>query len=108
LGSAERKGLRVPTGIQVNPNRADGSPLPCGGLNILAARILIYLAVRPGALDSTRGVRDWWLGSIQPEPTLREVEAALNCLARAGFVNRTMGPDGTLLWSGGSGRFAGS
>lgn len=70
----------------------------------VANGILAYLQAQSWAVDTARGVREWWLRGLQPPPTAGEVEAALARLARAGLVRRRVNPDGTVLWSSGSPR----
>ncbi|MEX2631494.1 MAG: hypothetical protein WD341_16290 [Tistlia sp.] len=64
-----------------------------------AREILAYLRVQPAAVDTARGVREWWLRGMQPPPTSEQVEAALALLAEAGQVRRRVNPDSTVLWS---------
>lgn len=70
----------------------------------VANGILAYLQAQPWAVDTARGVREWWLRGLHPPPTAGEVESALERLARAGLVRRRVNPDGTVLWSSGSPR----
>ncbi|SMF02907.1 hypothetical protein SAMN06265365_10643 [Tistlia consotensis] len=62
------------------------------------SEILAYLRMRPSAVDTARGVREWWLARLQPRPVAGEVESALERLARAGLVRCRTNPDGTVLW----------
>ena len=67
----------------------------------LAQIILGYLRAHPAALDSLRGIRDWWLRGVEPVPADGEVRDALEQLVRAGLVRRIENPDRTVLWTAG-------
>jgi hypothetical protein len=77
-----------------------------GATQEAAREILAYLRVQPAAVDTARGVREWWLRAMQPPPTDRQVEAALELLERAGRVRRRVNPDATVLWSAAPGEAA--
>lgn len=57
-----------------------------------------YAALRPDAVDTPRGIRDWWLGGVDPLPTIDEVEQSLLALEALGeFVSLRL-PEGTVCW----------
>lgn len=60
--------------------------------------ILTYLAAHPAAVDSLRGVRQWWLGACVPEASGDEVQAAVDGLERQGRVRRILLADGSLVY----------
>ena len=57
-----------------------------------------YLARNPGARDSVRGIRDWWLAGLAARPSSRQVLAALALLEAQGRVARQENPEGTSVW----------
>jgi hypothetical protein len=63
-----------------------------------AARILAYLAERPTAADSPRGIAEWWLGGVVD---IAAVEVALEALAAEDLVRAETLADGTRVWSAG-------
>jgi hypothetical protein len=70
---------------------------------VLAGWIIAYLCAEPAASDTVRGVREWWLGRLNPPPPDEAVLAILEDLARTGLVLRQVNPDRTVLWSAGPG-----
>lgn len=63
--------------------------------------ILAYLRERPAAIDSARGIQEWWLAGHQPPAHALLVLRALERLERAGQVRRIVNPDGTALFAAG-------
>lgn len=61
--------------------------------------IIAYLRDHPGASDTSRGVREWWLDRLRPPPSQAMVDAALWDLSRRGLVRATTNLDRSILWS---------
>ena len=58
-----------------------------------------YLRAHPHALDTERGIREWWLAAIQPRCTPGVVHAAVQRLVSTGeLVERTL-PDGQRAYA---------
>jgi hypothetical protein len=57
-----------------------------------------YVAERPSAIDTVRGIRDWWLTGLDPLPKLASVAAALRQLEAEGLLEQVVLPDGGVLW----------
>lgn len=72
--------------------------MDCETANV-AAEILAYLRSHPTAIDTARGVREWWLRGLLPQPPAHVVEAALERLCVSGCVRRTVSADHNVLWS---------
>lgn len=64
----------------------------------IAASLLDYVAVHPGAADSIEGIRSWWLPSHIAARAVG-VEAALERLVQAGELTRRQLPDGGVLYA---------
>ena len=64
----------------------------------VAAAIRDYLAKRPGAADSLQGITQWWLSDLDPPPSMDDVRAALEWLARAGIVEQVGVTGSGGLW----------
>jgi hypothetical protein len=73
----------------------------------IAARILAYLADRPDAADSARGIAEWWLGG-EAALDVAAVESALEALAREGLVRADRLAHGTRVWRAGPALHAGA
>jgi hypothetical protein len=67
-------------------------------LELLAARIRLYLARQPRAADTLRGVIEAWLSDIRPPPSPDDVLAVLLQLEADGAVERIELLDGGQLW----------
>lgn len=52
----------------------------------IARAIAFYVRAHPNAADTASGVAEWWVP--QDEPSLEEVEAALDCLIERGAMER--------------------
>ncbi|MBV7266253.1 hypothetical protein [Erythrobacter ani] len=60
-------------------------------------RILDHLRSHPAAIDTIRGVSEWWVPDSDP----REIAAALERLESLGLVLRCSRPDGSALFAAG-------
>lgn len=69
-------------------------------LERLAAHIRLYLARRPRAADTVRGIAAVWLADLEPAPEADEVLAAVLHLEAQGVLERVRLPDGADLWRG--------
>ena len=67
--------------------------------NDLEAAILAHLRAWPQAIDTARGVRDWWVGHIHPPPSQELVLSALQRLAQRGAVVRIHKLGQPELWA---------
>lgn len=65
----------------------------------IAEALRTYLATRPKAIDTTQGIRNWWLADLKPPPETVEVERALRFLEAAGEVESLPFIGGAVLWS---------
>ncbi len=52
----------------------------------IAAAILRYLRVRPGAADSLEGIHRWWIDWGEQEEPIDCTEQALNLLVERGYM----------------------
>jgi hypothetical protein len=68
----------------------------------IAQRISDYLAARPGAADTARGIADWWLADLGFPASIALVERALALLASHGAVVSGVNPDGNRIWRAGA------
>jgi hypothetical protein len=66
----------------------------------IAQAIRRYLASHPQAVDTERGVREWWLGDHPSRPSAEEVRAVLEQLVAAGEVMVRSLPDGQRAYGG--------
>jgi hypothetical protein len=57
-----------------------------------------YLRAHPRAVDTERGIREWWLRDMQPRPSPEEVVAAIGRLVGAGELLEITLPDGQLAY----------
>lgn len=64
----------------------------------IVAALRGYLASRPNAIDSARGIRERWLEGLPGMHDPAPIEIALNRLADEGLVERIELPDGGTLW----------
>lgn len=64
----------------------------------VAQHIRAYLAVNPAAMDSVRGIQEWWLRSLSPPPSEFDVRAALLHLEARGVAERIVNRDGIEVW----------
>jgi len=63
-----------------------------------ASALRRYGEERPNAADSERGICDWWLADLRPQPSLEEVVQALAILVEEGsFIRETL-DDGSHIW----------
>ena len=53
-----------------------------------------YLVLHPQAVDTERGIREWWLGSHAGRPNADDVHAVLEHLVAAGEIVVLSLPDG--------------
>ena len=53
-----------------------------------------YLLTHPHAVDTERGIREWWLRDIRPRSTAGDVQAAIANLVAAGELAERALPDG--------------
>jgi len=70
-----------------------------GAENDVERAILAHLRAQPGAVDTARGVRDWWLAHLHPPPSQELVLAVLQRLAQQGAVSRIANPGQPPLWA---------
>lgn len=57
-----------------------------------------YVHAHPRAIDSAKGIRQWWLGELAGPHDPAAVEAAIRRLAAEGVVDPVRLPDGGILW----------
>jgi len=55
-----------------------------------------YLQAHPHAIDTERGIREWWLRELRPRPTPEDVAAAVANLLAAGRLASLTLPDGRV------------
>ena len=53
-----------------------------------------YLLMHPQAIDTERGIREWWLRDVRPRPLSADVHEAIESLVAAGGLARRTLPDG--------------
>jgi hypothetical protein len=53
-----------------------------------------YLGLHPQAVDTERGVREWWLGNHPSRPSADDVRDVLEQLVAAGEIVAVSLPDG--------------
>lgn len=59
-----------------------------------------YLQAHPNAVDTERGIGEWWLGSGHPPCTPSALQAAIENLVAAGVLQTLTLPDGRRAFSG--------
>jgi hypothetical protein len=59
-----------------------------------------YLALHPHAVDTERGIREWWLGNRSSRASADDVRAALEQLVAAGEIVVLSLPDGQRAYGG--------
>jgi hypothetical protein len=64
----------------------------------IVAALRAYLASRPHAIDSARGIRERWLEGLPGLQDPATIDTALERLAAEGLVERMELPDGGTLW----------
>ena len=69
----------------------------------IAQAIREYLKAHPQAVDTERGIREWWLRDGQTCPSARDVRAALEHLVAAGEMVVLSLPDGQRAYGGAKG-----
>jgi hypothetical protein len=65
----------------------------------VAKEIAAYLLARPQAIDTARGIREWWLRHLNPPPDISTIILALEALEAAGVVRRIVLDDQSVLWA---------
>jgi hypothetical protein len=63
-----------------------------------------YLQSHPHAVDTERGICEWWLRDARPQVLADDVRVAIRRLASTGRLLAFVLPDGQLAYSGGGGR----
>lgn len=58
-----------------------------------------YLRAHPHAVDTERGIREWWLRDARPRYRIVDVHVAIDCLVAAGELERRTLPDGQLAYA---------
>ena len=61
-----------------------------------------YLQAHPHAIDTERGIREWWLRDAWPPPRAADVHTAIERLVAAGELAAHCLPDGQLAFGIGS------
>lgn len=61
-------------------------------------KLRAYVAERPSAIDTVRGIREWWLAGLDPPAKLASVAMALRQLEAEGLLEHIVLPDGGVLW----------
>jgi hypothetical protein len=58
-----------------------------------------YLAAHPQAVDTERGIREWWLRDARPRYRVADVHAAIERLVAAGELEQRALPDGQRAYA---------
>ena len=66
----------------------------------IAQAIRRYLALHPHAVDTERGIREWWLGNDPSRPSADDVRSVLEQLLAAGEIMVLSLPDGQRAYCG--------
>jgi hypothetical protein len=66
----------------------------------LETAILNYLQAHPNAVDSERGIREWWLGRAMAPCSPAALRAAIDNLVAAGALHSLKLPDGRRAYAG--------
>lgn len=94
-------GQRVRFGWKADAGRTQLARIQDGMGDAATAHIkralIQYLDHNPGAGDTLRGIRDWWLKNLRCSP--RQILKALHELEREGLIRRAQIAD-TELWVG--------
>jgi hypothetical protein len=65
----------------------------------IAGTIERYVKDHPRAADTPEGIRCWWFATERQEPSLPEVERALDYLVGAKLLTRIVLVDGTIIYA---------
>ena len=65
---------------------------------LLAQKILSYLAMHPHAGDTLEGIAHWWLEQQQIEVLVDEVASALDLLKGSGTINTHRSRSGAIIY----------
>ena len=93
----------TPTAIQSGKNpvcmpQGGASRRSCSSTTMdpeaIADAILVYLVRHPESQDTVKGVAEWWLRGITPQPGVPETEEALERLKEQGWVLTRNAADG--------------
>jgi hypothetical protein len=74
----------------------DSRPSPVAEIEELLRR---YLRAHPQALDTERGICEWWLGDARGGYSLLDVRAAIERLVATGELVKVALPDGQCTYS---------
>jgi len=77
----------------------DDQPPPVEEIEDIIRR---YLQAHPRAVDTERGIREWWLHGAQRPYTIGDVRAALRRLVATGELAERPLPDGQYIYAGAS------
>ena len=69
-------------------------------IDLIAEHLESYLASRPDAADTLRGILEWWFVESSLTPPSKLLHQALLRLEAAGRVHRDRLVDGTEIWRG--------